>query len=82
MLGAAPSLAENEVVGRVVSMTSSRIIVRSNGGETHKLDLSEKTRIFNNEIYVPVKRILPDTYVRVAHKNGKAEAIFIKAVPK
>lgn len=82
LLPAAPSLAQQEVVGRVVSMTPSRIVVRSDEGDTVRLDVSAKTRFFTGDISVPVRRLLPDTQVRVTHDHGRVDAIFIKAVPK
>lgn len=84
MLGGAPSFAEaeREDVGRVVSMNGSRIVLQTVDGERLRLDVDGGTKIYVEDARVPVKRLLPDTRVRVSHKDGHATAIFVKAVPK
>lgn len=78
---AAPALAA-ELVGKVISMTGSRLVLRSSSGETVRLEVTGQTKVFSDEMTVPVRRLLPDTRVRVSHANGQAEAIFIKGAPR
>uniref|UniRef100_C6E168 Copper-binding protein n=1 Tax=Geobacter sp. (strain M21) TaxID=443144 RepID=C6E168_GEOSM len=84
MLGGTPSFAEaeREDVGRVLSMNGSHMVMQTVDGERLRLDVDAGTRIHLEDSRVPVKRLLPDTRVRVSHKDGHATAIFVKAVPK
>lgn len=84
MLGGTPSFAETEreEVGRVLSMNGSHLVLQSTDGERLRLDVDGGTKIYLEDSRVPVKRLLPDTRVRVSHKDGHATAIFVKAVPK
>lgn len=78
---AAPALAD-EAVGKVLSMTGARLVLRSTSGETLRLEVTAQTKVFSDEMTLPVRRLLPDSAVRVVHANGRAEAIFIKGVPR
>lgn len=84
MLGGAPSFAqsEREDVGRVISMSGSHLVLQLADGDRLRLDVDGATKIFLEDTRVRVKRLLPDTKVRVSHKDGHAAAIFVKAVPK
>ena len=82
MLWVAPSLAEREVAGQVVSMDGSRIVIALTNGEKLRLDVSGQTMIFIEGGVAQVKRLLPGTKVRVSHERGHANTIIVKAVPK
>lgn len=82
VLAAAPSFAEREETGRVLSMNGSHIVIEIAGGEKLRLDVTERTKFYLEETTVRIKRILPDSKVRVSYQDGRASAIHIKAVPK
>lgn len=82
MLAATTSFAEREEMGRVVSMTPSVIVIQLADGDKLRLDITESTKFYIEEATVKVKRLLPDSKVRVSYQDGRANAIHIKAVPK
>lgn len=84
MLGGTPSFAgaEREDVGRVLSMNGSHMVLQTVAGERLRLNVDGGTKIYLEDTRVRVKRLLPDTKVRVSHNDGHATAIFVKAVPK
>lgn len=82
MLWAAPSLAEREESGRVASMNGSRVVIETQGGERLRLEITGRTLIFLEGGIVPTRRLLPGTRVRVVYDDGRANTIFVKAVPK
>lgn len=82
-LGATTSFAEREEIGRVVSMTPSKIVIELADGDKLRLEITGSTKFYlEGGGTVRVKRLLPDSKVRVSYQDGRADAIHIKAVPK
>ncbi|MBJ6727435.1 hypothetical protein [Geomesophilobacter sediminis] len=80
---AATGFAEEEVVGSIVSMDKSHLTVEKKSGEKRRFGWSrQNTRFFSGSMPVPVRHLVPHTKVRVAPKDGAADAIFILEAPK
>jgi len=81
LVSAHPALAE-DVTGTVRTMKGARIELEMNDGSIQRIDMTKDTKVFAEGRPAPGRRILKNAVVRVSVKNGNAEAIFVKGVPK
>ena len=76
-----PALAE-DVVGTVRSAKGHRLVLELADGRTRTIEITTETMIFGEGETGRVRRVLPNSEVRVELKDGTAYAIDIMRAPK
>ncbi len=76
-----PALAE-DVVGTVRSVKGHRLVLELADGRTRTIEVTSETMIFGEGETGRVRRVLPNSEVRVELKDGTAYAIDIMRAPK